>query len=78
MSLNTALTRDPASLLPEVLRLVETYAAGANRRQRQLFENSLRASLRVEELQAILAELGCNPQSARTTSDRHWTWTQRK
>ncbi|MCC6126974.1 MAG: class I SAM-dependent methyltransferase [Pirellulales bacterium] len=62
----------------EVRRLVETYAAGANRHQRQLFEDSLRASLRVEELQAILAELGCDPQSARATSDRHWTWTQRK
>jgi ubiquinone/menaquinone biosynthesis C-methylase UbiE len=62
----------------EVRRLVEIYAAGANRHQRELFEASLRASLRVEELQTILAELGCDPRSVRATSDRHWTWTQRK
>jgi ubiquinone/menaquinone biosynthesis C-methylase UbiE len=62
----------------EVLRLVETYAVGANPHQRQMFDDSLRAALGVEEIQEILADLGCNPQSVRATSDRHWTWAERK
>jgi ubiquinone/menaquinone biosynthesis C-methylase UbiE len=62
----------------EVNRLVDTYAAGANPHQRQMLEDSLRAALTVEEIQKILADLGCNPNSVRATSDRHWTWAAKK
>jgi ubiquinone/menaquinone biosynthesis C-methylase UbiE len=63
---------------PTVRRLVDTYAAGANQHQRQMFEDSLRASLRVEEVRRLVAELGQPAESVRATSDRHWTWVARK
>jgi ubiquinone/menaquinone biosynthesis C-methylase UbiE len=62
----------------EVDRLVETYAAGGNAHQREMFEDSLRAALRVEEIQATLADISSNPDCVRMTSDRHWTWAERK
>jgi 2-polyprenyl-3-methyl-5-hydroxy-6-metoxy-1,4-benzoquinol methylase len=61
-----------------VRRLVETYAAGANHHQQQMFEDSLRAALTVEEVRRLVAELGYPPESVRATSDRHWTWAARK
>ena len=56
-----------------VRHVVDTYAAGANAHQRQMFEDSLRASLTVGEVQALVAELGLGPETVRATSDRHWT-----
>lgn len=61
-----------------VAHLVETYAAGANAHQRQLFADSLRAALTLEEVKVLLDGLGLDAHSARQTSDRHWTWSQRK
>lgn len=62
----------------EVARLVETYAAGANERQRALLEASLRAALTPDEVRAIAAPLGIDPSSIAMTSDRHWTLAWRK
>jgi ubiquinone/menaquinone biosynthesis C-methylase UbiE len=59
----------------QVTRLVDAYAAGCNDHQRQLFEDSLRAALSVDEIRARVARLGFNPQSVQSTSDRHWTWS---
>ena len=42
-------------------------------RQRGLFEASLRAALRLEEVQALVAPLGIPASAVRLTSDRHWT-----
>ena len=42
-------------------------------RQVGLFRASLRASLRVDEVRAILAPLGVRPEAAQATSDRHFT-----
>jgi len=61
-----------------VRRLVETYAAGANRHQQQMFEDSLRAALTVEEIRRLAAEMGQPQDSVRATSNRHWTWVARK
>ena len=58
----------------QVGRLVDLYAAGANDRQRQLFDASLRAALAVEEIRALVADLGFDPHTVQPTSDRHWTW----
>ncbi len=70
------LVRPPSA---EVLdRLVESYAGGASGHQRQLFADSLRAALSLEELRAMVEPLGCNPKSVTLTSDRHWTWSARK
>jgi len=61
-----------------VRHLVDTYAAGANQHQQQMFEDSLRAALTVEEVQRLVAEWCDDPQTARATSDRHWTWAAKK
>jgi ubiquinone/menaquinone biosynthesis C-methylase UbiE len=58
----------------QVRRLVDMYAARCNEHQRQLFEDSLRAALSVDEIRSLVAELGFDAQSVRATSDRHWTW----
>jgi SAM-dependent methyltransferase len=51
--------------------------AGASRasfeRQVELFRASLRASLRLDELRAIVGPLGVPPAAAQATSDRHLT-----
>lgn len=61
-----------------IRRLVNTYAAEANDHQRQMFEDSFRASLTVDEIRRLVAELGHDPQSVQASSDRHWTWVARK
>ncbi len=53
--------------------LVETYAAGANPHQRQMFADSLHAALTVEEVAVLLSSCGANSSAVRATSDRHWT-----
>jgi ubiquinone/menaquinone biosynthesis C-methylase UbiE len=57
-----------------VRHLVETYAGDANAHQRQMFEDSLRAALTLEELRAMVTALGFDAATVRQTSDRHWTW----
>lgn len=57
-----------------VRQLVDTYAAGANEHQRQLFAASLRAALSLEEVRDLVSRLGHQPDRVRQTSDRHWTW----
>jgi len=56
-----------------VLRFVDTYVAGANRHQRQMFEASLRAALSLDEVREILSGLGLDPAAVQPSSDRHWT-----
>jgi SAM-dependent methyltransferase len=62
----------------EVERLVETYAAGCNKHQQSLFRDSLHAALTLEEIGALVAELGYAPDTVEVTSDRHWTWCARR
>jgi ubiquinone/menaquinone biosynthesis C-methylase UbiE len=57
-----------------VKHLVATYAAGANAHQQKMFDDSLRAALTLEEIRAMVQELGYDPGKVRPTSDRHWTW----
>ncbi|MBX7103362.1 MAG: methyltransferase domain-containing protein [Gemmataceae bacterium] len=59
---------------PELRRLVDLHAAGANDRQRQLFADSLHASLTLAEVRELVASLGFAPDTVQATSDRHWTW----
>ena len=63
---------------PTVTRLVRTYAPGANEHQQQMFADSFRASLTLEEMRGLVAELGPGPETVQMTSDRHWTWTARR
>jgi ubiquinone/menaquinone biosynthesis C-methylase UbiE len=77
-------TPDAIILLRDLLRpadaanlhhLVETYAAGANDHQKKMFAESLHAALSVDEVRALVADVGFDPAGVRQTSDRHWTWT---
>jgi len=58
----------------EVQHLVATYAADCNEHQRNLFDASLRAALSLDEIRAIVTDLGGKPEGVQQTSDRHWTW----
>ena len=61
-----------------VQQLVSTYAGDANDHQRQMFDDSLRAALSLDEIQNLITELGYNPEEVQATSDRHWTWSTTK
>jgi ubiquinone/menaquinone biosynthesis C-methylase UbiE len=61
-----------------VRQFVDSYAAGANDHQRQLFGDSLRAALSLTEIRALVRELGFDPADVQPTSDRHWTWASRR
>jgi ubiquinone/menaquinone biosynthesis C-methylase UbiE len=60
-----------------VQRLVDTHAAGTNAHQRQMFDDSLRAALTLDEIRDMIVSLGFPPDTVRATSDRHWTWAAR-
>ncbi len=62
----------------DVARLVNLYAAEANEHQRQMFDDSLRAALDLDEIRALVAQLGYSPDTVQATSDRHWTWIAHK
>lgn len=70
------LLRPPST--EELDRLVELYAADATPRQRQLYADSLRAALTLEEVRELVAALGFAPETVTATSDRHWTFSARK
>ena len=63
---------------PTLSRLVDTYAAGANAHQRQMFDDSLHAALDLDEVRALVVKLALPPTTVAPTSDRHWTWAVRK
>jgi ubiquinone/menaquinone biosynthesis C-methylase UbiE len=62
----------------EVSRLVDLYAGDATPYQRQLFDQSLRAALTMDEVRRMVAAEGFSHDSVQTTSDRHWTFAGRK
>ena len=57
-----------------VNRLVRTYAGDANAHQRQMFEDSLRAALTLDEMRDLVTAPGFDAGTVKQTSDRHWTW----
>lgn len=61
-----------------VRQLVDTYAGGEIERSRKMFEDSLRAALNLDEIRALVQQLGYPPASVQASSDRHWTWSVRK
>jgi ubiquinone/menaquinone biosynthesis C-methylase UbiE len=58
----------------EVSALVQSFAGQASERQQQLFADSLRAGLTLQEIQELVARLGFDAATVSRTSDRHWTW----
>lgn len=63
---------------PTLTHLVNTYAGDATAHQRQMFSDSLRAALTLEEIRNLVSQLGFSPDTVQATSDRHWTWVARK
>ena len=61
----------------EVSRLVEMYAGDENPHQKQMFDDSLRAAVSLEEIREMVTNLGFQGDSVQATSDRHWTWVDR-
>ena len=61
-----------------VAQLVDTYVAGESDHARQMFADSLRAALTLDEVQQMVVAVGFEAESVRATSDRHWTWVGRK
>lgn len=55
-------------------RLVDLYTAGESDHGRQMFAESLRAALTVDEVRELVVARGFDPASVTATSDRHWTW----
>jgi ubiquinone/menaquinone biosynthesis C-methylase UbiE len=58
----------------EVAALVQSVAGEANADQQQLFANSLRAGLTLQEIQELVLRLGFDAATVSQTSNRHWTW----
>ena len=59
----------------QVSQLVQQYAGSENEHQQQMFDDSLRAALSLDEIRQLITELGIDTESVQATSDRHWTWT---
>lgn len=60
--------------LPTLQALVEVYAGDSTDHQRQMFSESLHAALTLDEVRALVAEIGREPGQVMQTTDRHWTW----
>jgi ubiquinone/menaquinone biosynthesis C-methylase UbiE len=61
----------------DVRKLVAMYASDANAHQQQMFDDSLRAALTLDEIRKLVAAAGHDPTQVRQTTDRHWTWSAR-
>ncbi len=59
-------------------QLLDTYTGEAREHQRQMFEDSLRAALSLDEIRELVVQLGFQEDSVQATSDRHWTWVAQK
>ncbi len=58
----------------DVRALVQTYAGEENEHSRQMFDDSLRAALSLQEIQSLVGQFGFSESTVSATSDRHWTW----
>jgi hypothetical protein len=62
----------------EVQRLVQSYTGQEKEHAQQMFANSLRAALTLDEFRDLVLQLGLDGAAVRQTSDRHWTWKATK
>ena len=58
----------------EVKRIVQEYTGDENEHSQQMFDDSLRAALSLDEIRDIATEFGFDAESVQQTTDRHWTW----
>jgi ubiquinone/menaquinone biosynthesis C-methylase UbiE len=66
------------SLEHELLTIVKLHASDASPRQKQLFTDSLHASLSLAEVRVMVESSGFGASSVTQSSNRHWTFTARK
>lgn len=66
------------SLEHELLNIVKMHAGDASPRQKQLFTDSLHASLSLSEVREMVESSGFDASSVTQSSNRHWTFTARK
>jgi len=73
----TLMVRDLARPADEaaLVTLVDLHAAAEPVAARNLFRDSLRAALTLEEVEEMITSLGLPAGGVAMTSDRHWTWT---
>jgi len=73
----TLMVRDLARPADEaaLVALVDLHAASEPVAARNLFRESLRAALTLEEVEVMIRGLGLPAGGVAMTSDRHWTWT---
>lgn len=57
-----------------LIKLVETYVGEEGEHARQMFEDSLRAALSLNEVCELVSSFGFPTSTVQPTSDRHWTW----
>lgn len=62
----------------QVNQLVQLYTGEENEHSQQMFDDSLRAALSLDEMRAIVVELGFDAETVQATTDRHWTWAAKK
>ena len=58
----------------QVEHLVQTYAGDESEHSRQMFDDSLRAALSLDEIREMVVACGLAADTVKATSDRHWTW----
>lgn len=58
----------------QVENLVVTYAGQENDHSRQMFDDSLRAALSIDEIRELVVQNGFPAEDVQATTDRHWTW----
>lgn len=58
----------------QVKQIVQTYTGSENAHSQQMFDDSLRAALSLDEIRDLVSKHGCDENSVTATSDRHWTW----
>ena len=58
----------------QVEHLVQTYAGQENDHSRQMFDDSLRAALSIDEIRELVVQNGFDAEDVQATTDRHWTW----
>lgn len=58
----------------DVKQIVQQYTGEENEHSQQMFDDSLRAALSLEEVRNIATEFGFAAETVQQTTDRHWTW----
>ena len=61
----------------ELDHLVATYAGNENAHSQQMFRDSLHAALTLDEVRALVEQIGVPGEKIEQTSDRHWTLSAR-